>query len=240
MVDSKISNKVWQIATVLMDAGVSNSDYLEQITFLLFLKMVDENLHLPQMFRWKNIDLPNDCTWESLVTKSGDELKEHYNHVLMTLSKKIGMIGEIYRGAQNKIQLPVHLRKVIDMINGIEWGELSEDVKGDIYESLLERIAQDTKSGAGQYFTPRALIKTIVKCVNPVIGKTVVDPCCGSGGFLLAAKSYMEQQNPTGEDENKLKDATFYGNEIVPSTYRLCLMNLLLHGISEFGGVPPI
>lgn len=240
MVDSKISNKVWQIATVLMDAGVSNSDYLEQITFLLFLKMVDENLHLPQMFRWKNIDLPNDCTWESLVTKSGDELKEHYNHVLTTLSKKIGMIGEIYRGAQNKIQLPVHLRKVIDMINGIEWGELSEDVKGDIYESLLERIAQDTKSGAGQYFTPRALIKTIVKCVNPVIGKTVVDPCCGSGGFLLAAKSYMEQQNPTGEDENKLKDATFYGNEIVPSTYRLCLMNLLLHGISEFGGVPPI
>lgn len=240
MADSKISNKVWQIATVLMEAGVSNSDYLEQITFLLFLKMVDENLHLPQMFKWKNIDLPDDCTWESLVPKSGDELKEHYNHVLTTLSKKTGMIGEIYRGAQNKIQFPVQLRRVIDMINGIEWGELSEDVKGDIYESLLERIAQDTKSGAGQYFTPRALIKTIVKCVNPVIGKTVVDPCCGSGGFLLATKSYMEQQNPTGEDENKLKDATFYGNEIVPSTYRLCLMNLLLHGIGEFGGTPPI
>ncbi len=240
MADNTIINKVWPIATVLMHAGVSISNYLEQITFLLFLKMVDENSHMPAPFRWKGIELPEDCEWDLLISKSGEALKDHYNHVLTTLSKKTGMIGEIYRGAQNKISSPVHLRKVIDMINGTEWNSLSEDVKGDIYESLLERIAQDTKSGAGQYFTPRALIKTIVKCVNPQLGKTIADPCCGSGGFLLAAKSYMDEQNPGEEENKKLKYSTFYGNEIVPDTYRMCLMNLLLHGIGEFGGEPPI
>lgn len=240
MADNTISNKVWQIATVLMDGGVSNSDYLEQITFLLFLKMVDENSHMPTPFRWKGIELPDDCQWDLLISKNGEALKDHYNQILTTLSKKTGMIGEIYRGAQNKISSPVHLRKVIDMLNGIEWNSLSEDVKGDIYESLLEKIAQDTKSGAGQYFTPRALIKTIVKCVNPQLGKTIADPCCGSGGFLLAAKSYMDEQNPGEEENERLKYSTFYGNEIVPNTYRMCLMNLLLHGIGEFGGEPPI
>lgn len=240
MADNTISNKVWQIATILMDDGVSNSDYLEQITFLLFLKMVDENAHLPVPFRWKGIELPDDCKWDLLISKSGEALKDHYNQVLTTLSKKTGMIGEIYRGAQNKISSPVNLRKVIDMINDVDWSSKSEDVKGDIYESLLEKIAQDTKSGAGQYFTPRALIKTIVKCVSPRLGKTIADPCCGSGGFLLAAKSYLESLNPTGEESEKLKYSTFYGNEIVPNTYRMCLMNLLLHGIGEFGGEPPI
>ena len=241
MADSKISNKVWQIATILMDAGVSNSDYLEQITFMLFLKMVDENLKLPGLMHWKNIDLPEECSWELLRSKTGEELKEYYSGILSKLSKKTGMIGEIYRGAQNKINSPVHISKVINMIDGIEWGQLSEDVKGDIYESLLERIAQDTKSGAGQYFTPRALINVIVKCVNPALGKTVIDPCCGSGGFLLAAKSFMNNNKDKSRDDVvKLKLSTFFGNEIVPSTYRLCLMNLLLHGIGEFGGNPPI
>lgn len=242
MADSKISNKVWQIATILMDAGVSNSDYLEQITFMLFLKMVDENQKLPALRHWKNIDLPDECSWEMLKSRSGEELKEYYTGILTKLSKKTGMIGEIYRGAQNKINSPVHIAKVIDMIDGIEWGQLHEDVKGEIYESLLERIAQDTKSGAGQYFTPRALINVIVRCVNPALGKTVIDPCCGSGGFLLAAKSYM-MGNANGmskEEAFRLKRETFYGNEIVPGTYRLCLMNLLLHGIGEFGGQPPI
>lgn len=241
MADSKISNKVWQIATILMDAGVSNSDYLEQITFMLFLKMVDENLKLPAFKHWKNIDLPEECSWELLRSKKGEELKEYYSSILTKLSKKTGMIGEIYRGAQNRINSPVHIAKVISMIDGIEWGQLSEDVKGDIYESLLERIAQDTKSGAGQYFTPRALINIIVKCVNPTVGKTVIDPCCGSGGFLLSAKSFMSgNKENSREDSIRLKLSTFFGNEIVPSTYRLCLMNLLLHGIGEFGGQPPI
>ncbi len=240
MANSKIFNKVWQIATVLRDAGVSNSDYLEQITFLLFLKMVDENKHLPTIFQWKNIEFPEECKWELLLSKSGEDLKDYYEKILNLLSKQTGMIGEIYRGAKNSISEPTQLRKVISMINSVKWSSLSEDVKGDIYESLLERIAQDTKSGAGQYFTPRALIKAIVKCVNPQLGKTIVDPCCGSGGFLLAAKTFLEQQNPTGEQEKKLKNGTFFGNEIVPNTYRLCLMNLLLHGIGEFGDVPPI
>ena len=245
MADSTISNKVWNIAGILFDGGVSNSDYLEQITYLLFLKMVDEDMKMPEELRWnnwRNLELPTDCDWSLLMSKSGEELKEHYGKILSLLSKKTGMIGEIYRGAQNKIQTPEHLRKVIQMIDGTQWNSLSEDVKGDIYESLLERIAQDTKSGAGQYFTPRALIKTIVKCVNPELGKVIVDPCCGSGGFLLAAKDFLQRKytTMTGQQTDDLKLHTFYGTEIVPNTYRLCLMNLLLHGIGEFGGVPPI
>lgn len=245
MADSTISNKVWNIAGILFDGGVSNSDYLEQITYLLFLKMVDEDMKMPEELRWnnwRNLELPADCDWSLLMSKSGEELKEHYGKILSLLSKKTGMIGEIYRGAQNKIQTPEHLRKVIQMIDGTQWNSLSEDVKGDIYESLLERIAQDTKSGAGQYFTPRALIKTIVKCVNPELGKVIVDPCCGSGGFLLAAKDFLQRKytTMTGQQTDDLKLHTFYGTEIVPNTYRLCLMNLLLHGIGEFGGVPPI
>ena len=245
MADSTISNKVWNIAGILFDGGVSNSDYLEQITYLLFLKMVDEDMKMPEELRWNNwrdLELPADCDWSLLMSKSGEELKEHYGKILSLLSKKTGMIGEIYRGAQNKIQTPEHLRKVIQMIDGTQWNSLSEDVKGDIYESLLERIAQDTKSGAGQYFTPRALIKTIVKCVNPELGKVIVDPCCGSGGFLLAAKDFLQRKytTMTGQQTDDLKLHTFYGTEIVPNTYRLCLMNLLLHGIGEFGGVPPI
>ena len=245
MADSTISNKVWNIAGILFDGGVSNSDYLEQITYLLFLKMVDEDMKMPEELRWnnwRNLELPTDCDWSLLMSKLGEELKEHYGKILSLLSKKTGMIGEIYRGAQNKIQTPEHLRKVIQMIDGTQWNSLSEDVKGDIYESLLERIAQDTKSGAGQYFTPRALIKTIVKCVNPELGKVIVDPCCGSGGFLLAAKDFLQGKytTMTGQQTDDLKLHTFYGTEIVPNTYRLCLMNLLLHGIGEFGGVPPI
>lgn len=245
MADSTISNKVWNIAGILFDGGVSNSDYLEQITYLLFLKMVDEDMKMPEELRWnnwRNLELPTDCDWSLLMSKSGEELKEHYGKILSLLSKKTGMIGEIYRGAQNKIQTPEHLRKVIQMIDGTQWNSLSEDVKGDIYESLLERIAQDTKSGAGQYFTPRALIKTIVKCVKPELGKVIVDPCCGSGGFLLAAKDFLQRNytKMTGQQTDDLKLHTFYGTEIVPNTYRLCLMNLLLHGIGEFGGVPPI
>ena len=243
MADSVITNKVWNIAGVLMDAGVSNSDYLEQITFLLFLKMVYENKKTDEDWRlFNDIPLPEGYSWDLLSSKSGQELREYYEKMLSTFAKQDGMIGEIYRNAQNKIQTSVHLKKVISMIDGIEWNTLSEDVKGDIYEGLLEKIAQDTKSGAGQYFTPRALINVIVRCANPSPGKKVSDPCCGSGGFLLSTKKFLMDKYhiQEGEQMEKLKKDTFFGNEIVPNTYRLCLMNLLLHGIGEFGGKSPI
>jgi len=240
MAESTITKKIWNIAGVLRDGGVSMSDYLEQLTYLLFLKMVDEDTQLPDELRWKNwekIALPEGCSWQQLAAQSGKEQFDDYKNILDTLSEKTGMLGEIYRGAQNKIQTPASLSNVIKMIDGISWNELSEDVKGDIYEGLLEKIAQDTKSGAGQYFTPRPLIKTIVCCVHPTLGKTIMDPCCGSGGFLLAAKEFLkiEIDKATEKQKEALSNSTFFGIEIVPNTFRLCLMNMLLHGIGEFG-----
>lgn len=237
MADSTIINKIWNIAGVLMDDGVSNSDYLEQITYLLFLKMIDENKRTPEVFRnFNDIALPGDYSWDALKSEGGEPLKKKYEKMLVDFSEAPGILGIIYRNAQNKIQTPARLQKVITMIDAVEWNSLAEDVKGEIYESLLQRIAQDTKSGAGQYFTPRALINVIVKCVNPKPGKRISDPCCGSGGFLLAAKKFISDQYPdmTGEEMERLKRNTFYGSEIVPNTYRLCLMNLLLHNIGSF------
>lgn len=240
MAESTITKKIWNLAGVLRDGGVSMSDYLEQLTYLLFLKMMEENAKLPEILRWKNwrkIEIPEELGWQSLISKSGDELFEHYKDTLSALSKKTGMLGEIYRGAQNKIQTASSLSTVISRIDSENWNSMSEDVKGDIYEGLLEKIAQDTKSGAGQYFTPRPLIKTIVRCVNPTLGKTIIDPCCGSGGFLLAAKDFLKKDiaNATEKQKEALANSTFNGIEIVPNTFRLCLMNMLLHGIGEFG-----
>lgn len=236
-----INNKIWNIAGVLMDDGVSNSDYLEQITFLLFLKMIDENKKAGDFANFDDIPLPDGYSWDLLKSKSGDELTKHYQEMLTAFSEEKGMLGEIYRKAQNKIQTPARLKKVIDMIDGVSWNEQSEDVKGEIYEGLLAKIAQDTKSGAGQYFTPRALINVIVKCADPKPGKHISDPCCGSGGFLLAAKKYItDNYNLSGDEQKQLQTNLIKGNEIVPNTYRLCLMNLLLHGIGEMGGESPI
>lgn len=247
MAESQISNKIWNIAGVLRDGGVSYGDYLEQITFLLFLKMVDENKKMAdidpelQMFSMEGMDLPENFDWTQLAVLQGEDLLEYYAKLLADLSKRKGMIGEIYRGARNKVEKASLLKKVVDMIDAVDWSSQSEDVKGDIYESLLQRIAQDTKSGAGQYFTPRALINVIVKCVNPRFNENtrIADPCCGSGGFLLAARKYFG--NTQSEKLNKaLQETVFRGTEYVDSTYRMCLMNLLLHGIGTFNGVPPI
>lgn len=233
-----INQKIWSMATHLMNEGVSNSDYLEQLTYLLFLKMADEFNRPPYD---RNIGIPNDCSWDSLKTKSGAELFEHYKYILDTLAKQSGTLQQIYVGAQNKINTPAVLFKIIQMIDAENWSAMSSDVKGDIYEGLLAKIAEDTKTGAGQYFTPRALINTMVKCVRPRAGKTIADPCCGSGGFLLAAKDFiMKDHSLNRNDKEFLKYHTFRGWEIVQSTYRLCLMNLFLHNISDFEGVPPI
>jgi len=238
MADSNISSKIWSMANALRDDGIGKSDYLEQLTYLLFIKMADEYSKPPYK---RNIGIPTDCEWDTLKSKSGEELFNHYEYVLKTLAKQSGTLQQIYNGAQNKISNPAQLAKVINMVDAEQWSAMSSDVKGDIYEDLLEKIAADTKSGAGQYFTPRALISAMVRCVRPVPGKTIADPCCGSGGFLLAVKSFLEKNYTLNADDKKfLKFQTFRGWEIVQSTYRLCLMNLFLHNISDFEGIPPI
>jgi type I restriction enzyme M protein len=238
MAESNVGQKIWSMANALRDDGIGKSDYLEQLTYLLFVKMADEYSKPPYK---RNIGIPSDCGWDSLKSKSGDELFRHYEYVLKSLAGQSGTLQQIYTGAQNKISNPAQLAKVISMVDAEKWSSMSSDVKGDIYEDLLEKIAADTKSGAGQYFTPRALINAMVKCVRPAPGKTVADPCCGSGGFLLAVKAFLEKNFNMNADEKKfLKFQTFKGWEIVQSTYRLCLMNLFLHNISDFEGTPPI
>ncbi|WP_353852893.1 class I SAM-dependent DNA methyltransferase [Dehalobacter restrictus] len=256
MAESNIGQKIWSMANTLRDDGIGKSDYLEQLTYLLFVKMADEYSRPPYN---RNIGIPDgsrkikdengnevqetDCRWDTLKSKSGSELFTHYEKVLKTLSGQIGTLQQIYTGAQNKISNPAQLARIINMVDSENWSSMSSDVKGDIYEDLLEKIAADTKSGAGQYFTPRALINTMVKCIRPEPGKTVADPAAGSGGFLLAVKTYIEHEYGTRLDRKLkefLKFQTFRGWEIVQSTYRLCLMNLFLHNISDFDGMPPI
>ena len=237
---SNIGKKIWNMAGTLRSSGMDDRSYLTQITYLLFLKMADEYSKPPHD---RDIGIPADCTWSDLVDKSGTELETHYSSILETLGTQSGILGQIYFGARNEITTPAILSRVIDMINGATWSAMSSDVTGDIYEDLLEKIASDTKTKAGQYFTPRALIHTMIKCVQPAPGKTIADPCCGSGGFLLAAKSYIEDNHSANLDRNQkefLKFKTFFGWEFVPATYLLALMNLLLHGISDFDHHPPI
>jgi len=238
MPESNVGQKIWSMANTLRDDGIGKSDYLEQLTYLLFLKMADEYSKPPHK---RNIGIPKGCDWATLKGKSGDELFDHYEKTLKTLGGQAGAFQQIYSGAQNKISSPAQLSRVISMVDAENWSSMSADVKGDIYEDLLEKIAADTKSGAGQYFTPRALISAMVKCLRPQPGKTVADPCCGSGGFLLASKDYVEKHHSLDADEKKfLKFQMFHGWEIVQSTYRLCLMNLVLHNIGDIDGVPPI
>ncbi len=230
--------KVWNFCNILRDAGVSYGDYLEQLTFLIFLKMADEYAKPPHNH---DLGIPAEYTWQSLKNKRGDQLEAHYTKLLRELGKKKGMLGKIFTKAQNKIQDPAMLSRVIEMIDNEAWVSMSADVKGDIYEGLLEKNADDTKSGAGQYFTPRALTKAMVECLRPELGKTIADPACGTGGFFLAAYDFIHENYKLNEFQTQfLKHETFYGNEIVSSTYRLCLMNLFLHEIGEIDKEPTI
>ena len=238
--NSNVGQKIWSMATVLRDFGVNKSDYLEQITFLLFIRMADEYSKPPYN---RDVGIPDDCKWDTLLSRSGKDLFDHYEHVLKKLGEQKGTLQQIFIGAQNKLPDPAHLARVISMVDSENWSSMSTDIKGDIYEDLLEKIAADTKSGAGQYFTPRALINAMVRCVEPQPGKTVADPCVGSGGFLLAVKAYIEKEHArdlTRSQKEFLKFKTFRGWEIDRKVQRQCLMNLFLHGISDFAGVPPI
>jgi type I restriction enzyme M protein len=234
MTTSSIVSKVWNYCNILRDDGVSYGDYLEQLTYLLFLKMADEYSKPPYN---RKINIPKNLNWESLLNKSGAELEVHYVKILTELGKEKGMIGEIFFKSKNEIQDPAKLYKLIQMINDETWVVLGADVKGDIYEGLLEKNAEDTKSGAGQYFTPRSLIKAMVECIQPEPSKTIADPACGTGGFFLAVYNFLSNKSVGGgldkAEKEFLKFKTFRGWEIVPSAARLCLMNLYLHGISD-------
>lgn len=247
MTDSTIISKIWNLANVLRDDGVGYGDYLEQITYLLFLKMADElnkppyskGLHFPKLKDVEGNEITDGeiCDWETLSGKRGAELESFYSQLLRTLSTEKGMLGQIFTKSQNKIQDPAKLLKVINLIDKEDWSLMGADIKGKIYEGLLEKNAEDTKSGAGQYFTPRALIKTIVACVQPKPMKSISDPACGTGGFFLAAYDWIAANNKLDREEKAfLKNNTFHGNEIVANTRRMCLMNMYLHNIGEIDG----
>ncbi len=247
MTDTAIISKIWNLANVLRDDGVSYGDYLEQITYLLFLKMADElnkppynkGLVFPKMKDAEGEEMSDGeiCDWETLSSKRGAELESFYSQLLRTLSTEKGMLGQIFTKSQNKIQDPAKLYRVIKMIGEEKWNMMGADIKGKIYEGLLQKNAEDTKSGAGQYFTPRALIQTMVACIQPKPSRTIADPACGTGGFFLAAYDWIAQNHQLDREEKEfLKNKTFHGNEIVANTRRMCLMNMYLHNIGEIDG----
>ncbi len=231
-----IVSKVWSFCTTLRDDGVSYGDYLEQLTYLIFLKMADEYTKPPYS---RDVGIPPEYNWQRLKRKRGAELEGHYTALRRALGQKKGMLGQIFIKSQNKIQDPAKLYRLIDMVDDVQWVMMGADIKGDIYEGLLEKNAEDTKSGAGQYFTPRALIRAMVECVRPEPGKTIADPACGTGGFFLAAYDFIANPDHYKLDKKQkdfLKHDTFHGNEIVANTRRLCLMNMFLHNIGEIDG----
>ena len=233
----QIVHRLWNYCHVLRDDGVSYGDYVEQLTYLLFLKMDAEQ----EYFFEQQAAIPEGYRWEDLKRLSGAELETQYRETLLTLGRQPGLLGVIFRKSQNKIQDPAKLKRLLSLIDEETWIGLNVDVKGDIYEGLLEKNAQDTKSGAGQYFTPRPLIQAMVEVMRPQPGQTICDPACGTGGFFLAAHDHIVErhgQQMDREEKEALRDRTFYGWEIVDNTARLCTMNLYLHGIG--GEKPPV
>ena len=230
MTNEQLVSKVWNYAHVLRDQGISYGDYIEQITYLLFLKMDQERVELLN----EPSSVPPEWNWTQLSGKSGDELELHYRHTLEELAKADGLIGTIFRKSQNKLSDPAKLTRIVSLIdNEGPWIGIGVDVKGEIYEGLLERNASEVKSGAGQYFTPRPVIEAIIHCVDPQIGETVCDPACGTGGFLLSAYDHMKVQSQDRDKLRKLREDTFTGVDIVDEVVRLSAMNLYLHGVGD-------
>lgn len=237
---STIISKVWGMCDPLRDDGVSYGDYLEQLTYLIFLKMSDEYTKPPYK---KETGIPKGYGWSDMNTLTGSDLENQYKKTLEKLGEQSGILGQIFRGAVNKVSNAAILYRIVQMIDKEKWVSMSSDVKGEIYEGLLQKNAEDVKSGAGQYFTPRPIIRAMVQCVRPEPMKTIADPCCGSGGFFLAAQDYIANpDNYTLDREKKefLKNHTFYGNELVAATFKMALMNLYLHNIGDIYGNVPI
>lgn len=224
--EQALVQKVWQLADVLAAAGVAFTDYIVQLTYILFLKM-DAEAELLGI----ESKIPKDCRWANLVDKDGFDLLERYEKSLKKLSEQPGLIGTIFSKAQNKIAQPAHLAKVVAMVDAQDWLSLDIDTKGAIYEGILEKNGQDKKSGAGQYFTPRALIKAMVDVTNPKITETVCDPACGTGGFLLAAFDHMKRESKDLRKQEFLKAEALTGYDITPLVVTLASMNLYLHGV---------
>ena len=231
-----LSQKVYNFCNTLRDDGVSYGDYLEQLTYLIFLKMAHEFSQPPVK---RDLGVPQEYQWPTLASKRGAELEAHFLSLLRELGNAPGMLGQIYVKSQSRINDPAKLHRLVQMIDETSWTTGDADVLGDVYENLLERNAADTKTGAGQYFTPRPLISAMVECLRPEPRKTIADPSCGSGGFFLAAYDYIVRTYGKKLDQAQkqfLKHQTFHGNEIVPNTRRQCLMNLYLHNIGDLAG----
>ena len=224
--EQSLTQKVWKLADVIAAAGVGFTDYITQLTYLLFLKMDHEKSEY-------GLDsaIEEEYNWSTLTELDGLEVVTQYEKILKTLSQKTDLIGAIFIKAQNKIEQPVLLKRVIALIDAEDWLSMEGDLKGAIYEGILEKNGQDKKSGAGQYFTPRALINTMVDVIKPRIGETVADPACGTGGFLLAAFDYMKPQSQDKEKQLFLKNESLHGNDITPLVVTLASMNLYLHGV---------
>ena len=232
----RLVDKLWSYCNVLRDDGVSTIEYTEQLTYLLFLKMAHERAR--RSIRPERI-VPESCSWQRLLDADGDDLENTYRHMLEDLAREPGTLGVVFRKAQNWIQDPAKLKRlVVDLIDRENWSASGVDIKSDAYEQLLARGAEDIKSGAGQYFTPRSLISAMVDCLQPSADDTVVDPACGTGGFLLAAHAYVAEHadglDPDQRDH--LRDGFVRGVELVDGTARLAAMNLLLHGIGKPDG----
>ena len=231
----QLTSKVWQMADVLAAQGIGNNEYLTQLTYLLFLKMDQERTDI---FKEKSA-IPEGYRWCDLIKESGEDLLKQYEKTLNELRNQEDLIGTIFTRAQNKIEKPVYLQKVISMIDGEKWLIMGNDVKGAIYEGILEEAGQSTKSGTGEYFTPRALINAMVDVIRPSIkvsvGKTekVCDPACGTGGFLMAAYDYMRKQTKDKGILDFLNNEALHGSDITPLVVTLGSMNLYLHGIGK-------
>ena len=227
MTENNLVTKVWNYATILKDSGVVYMDYVAQLTYLLFLKMDDERTSL----LGEESLVPAEYRWDKLKELSGSQLEQQYNKTLSELSKMNGVIGTIYAKATNKINEPANLKRLVSLIDGETWMGLNIDVKGAVYEGLLEKNATETKAGAGQYFTPRPLIRAMVEVMRPTPDMTITDPACGTGGFLLAAYDYMRKQTNDKMKLKALREEKLSGNDITPLVVSLCTMNLYLHGI---------
>src|SRR5262249_7938145 len=224
-----VVQKLWGFCHTLRHDGIDYGDYIEQITYLLFLKMAEE----------RGIALPKGCGWLTLRDRSGTDLTDHYVAVLPTLGKTKGTLGDIDSGSQPRFSNPVNLKQLVTLIDEVEWTSLGVDIKAAAYEGLLEKAASEGKKGAGQYFTPRVLIKSIVRCMKPDPRVrpdfAICDPACGTGGFLVVAYEWLKAETKGGAFERdtarRIRTATYFGQDLVDRPRRMSLMNLYLHNI---------